>query len=754
MTLLEGDPRSVGGYRLEGRLGAGGMGVVFLARSVSGRRLAIKVIRPELATDDGFRVRFGREVEAARQVSGAFTAPVVDADADAEQPWLATLFIPGPSLHQRVAAKGPLPADEVRLLAAGLVEALRDIHRVGLVHRDLKPGNVLLADDGPRVIDFGIARAIAADPLTRTGMVVGTPAFMAPEQFRTGGVGPAGDVFALGAVLVYAATGHGPFDGESTHGIGFRVVYEEPDLTGLAQELLPLVEPCLAKDPGARPTVEGLLAALSVAPVETQSPPAPTEVERPSAPADTQSPSAPATQPAHPEPAVPAAPPAPLASQATVGVATLALRPDAPGREPSAPASQQPSASEPPSASELPSASEPTPPFEPPTPPSPPGRAPRRIALAAAAAVVTASVAALVPLLADKYGGPDGGKEGRNGGSSSASAPAAEFSCAGAQGTLLGSGSSAVDPAMEEWAAGFQTACPGATVTYEAVGSGAGFEAFRSGSTGFAASDTPLDPEKVVQSKARCDAGGDGRAVAVPLAATPVSVAYNLPGVSDLVLDAPTLAKIFDGRISRWDDAAIKALNPGVPLPSLSVRAIHRSDATNTTRVFTNYLKSVSGEWPHEAGTEWPLPSGESVSGNARLREQVAATAGSLGYIDLAGAAELDTVLLDTGADRPVAADAAGATKALASAQVVGADGDLTLALDLTTRAPGAYPLASVSYGVVCDKGNDPAGLKTLRAFLSYAVSKPAQQSVAAQGYAPLPDALRERVRESVRGLG
>ena len=266
MTLLDGDPRSVGGYRLEDRLGAGGMGVVFLGRSVSGRLLAIKVIRPELVTDDAFRVRFRQEVAAARQVSGAFTAPVVDADTDAEQPWLATLFVPGPSLHQRVAEQGPLPEGQVRGLAAGLVEALRDIHRAGLIHRDLKPGNVLLAEDGPRVIDFGIARATAAAPLTRTGVVVGTPAFMAPEQFRTGAVGPAGDVFALGSVLVYAATGHAPFDGESSHGIGFRVVYEEPDLTGLPEGLRPLVESCLSKDPDARPTVDELLASLSSEP--------------------------------------------------------------------------------------------------------------------------------------------------------------------------------------------------------------------------------------------------------------------------------------------------------------------------------------------------------------------------------------------------------------------------------------------------------------------------------------------------------
>ncbi|WP_303246548.1 serine/threonine-protein kinase [Streptomyces sp. NA04227] len=262
MTLLDGDPRSIGGYQLQGRLGAGGMGVVYRASSLSGRQVAVKVIRPELAQDPGFRDRFRREVAAARQVSGAFTAPVVDADAEAETPWLATLFVPGPSLAERVIQQGPLPVSEVRRLAAGLVEALREIHRVGLIHRDLKPGNVLLAHDGPRVIDFGIARVTDATPLTSTGVAIGTPPFMAPEQFRRGTVSAATDVFSLGSVLVYAATGHGPFDGDHTHAIGFRVVYEEPDLDGLAPELHSLVLPCLDKDAGQRPTLEVLLRAL------------------------------------------------------------------------------------------------------------------------------------------------------------------------------------------------------------------------------------------------------------------------------------------------------------------------------------------------------------------------------------------------------------------------------------------------------------------------------------------------------------
>ncbi|GAA3071780.1 protein kinase domain-containing protein [Streptomyces glomeratus] len=266
MSLRDADPAEVGGYRIEGRLGSGGMGVVYLARSASGRRLALKVVHGQYADDDEFRTRFRREVAAARRVSGAFTAPLVDADADAPHPWMATLYIPGENLGAYVRRNGPLPPEKVRALAAGLAEALRDIHRVGVVHRDLKPANVMLADDGPRVIDFGISRAAdfaAADVLTQTGRVMGTPPFMSPEQFSSPHeVGPATDVFSLGAVVVYAASGHGPFDGVSPYEAALKVVEGNPDLRGVPAELLPLVALCLDKDPGSRPTADELLAFL------------------------------------------------------------------------------------------------------------------------------------------------------------------------------------------------------------------------------------------------------------------------------------------------------------------------------------------------------------------------------------------------------------------------------------------------------------------------------------------------------------
>ncbi|MGW7451642.1 serine/threonine-protein kinase [Streptomyces sp. NPDC054787] len=260
-----GFPEYAGQYRLESVLGSGGMGVVHLATSASGLRLAVKVVHAQHAVDPEFRARFRQEVAAARRVSGAFTAPVVDADPDAERPWMATLFIDAPTLAERVRER-PLGAAEATRLGAGLAEALRDIHRAGVVHRDLKPSNVLMAPDGVRVIDFGISRPVDSDLRTETGKLIGTPPFMAPEQFqRPREVGPAADVFAMGAVLVHAVTGRGPFDSDSHYLVAYQVVHSEPDLSGVPDVLAPIVERCLAKDPADRPTPGALLGELRAA---------------------------------------------------------------------------------------------------------------------------------------------------------------------------------------------------------------------------------------------------------------------------------------------------------------------------------------------------------------------------------------------------------------------------------------------------------------------------------------------------------
>jgi hypothetical protein len=255
MRPLEVDePTVVGPYRLLGRLGSGGMGRVYLGRSAGGRTVAVKIVHPHFALDEEFRARFRREVEAARRVGGAWTAPVLDADPDARVPWVATAYAAGPSLSAAVTEGGALPAHTVRVLGAGLAEALAAVHELGLVHRDVKPSNVLLTLDGPLLIDFGIARATdGTASLTSTGVSIGSPGYMSPEQILGKGVTGAADVFSLGALLAYAATGEPPFPGDSSAALLYKVVHEEPELDGLDGQLRELTAACLTKDPGARP---------------------------------------------------------------------------------------------------------------------------------------------------------------------------------------------------------------------------------------------------------------------------------------------------------------------------------------------------------------------------------------------------------------------------------------------------------------------------------------------------------------------
>ncbi|WP_053641333.1 MULTISPECIES: bifunctional serine/threonine-protein kinase/ABC transporter substrate-binding protein [unclassified Streptomyces] len=266
--LRRADPSSIAGYRLLGRLGAGGMGVVYLARSAGGALVALKLIRAEHAADPGFRERFRRETRIAGRITGRWVVRVLGADPEAREPWLATEFVPGPSLAEAVALHGALPEPTVRALGARLAAALAGMHTAGLVHRDVKPGNVLLALDGPRLIDFGIARSAGATALTATDAMIGTPGFLAPEQARVGGaeeVGPAGDVFSLGCVLAYALTGERPFGTGAVAAVVYRTVHEEPDLREVPDTILPLVTACLAKAPAARPTAAEVRAALGEA---------------------------------------------------------------------------------------------------------------------------------------------------------------------------------------------------------------------------------------------------------------------------------------------------------------------------------------------------------------------------------------------------------------------------------------------------------------------------------------------------------
>ncbi|MEV4443785.1 protein kinase, partial [Streptomyces sp. NPDC049577] len=288
MRLRREDPRVVGSFRLHRRLGAGGMGVVYLGSDKRGQRVALKVIRPDLAEDQEFRSRFAREVSAARRIRGGCTARLVAADLEADRPWFATQYVPGPSLHDKVNEDGPLSAAQVASVGAALAEGLLAVHDAGVVHRDLKPSNILLSPKGPRIIDFGIAWATGASTLTHVGTAVGSPGFLAPEQVRGAAVTPATDVFALGATLAYASTADSPFGQGSSEVMLYRVVHEEPQLMGVPDALAPLIHACLAKDPEERPsTLQLSLRLKEIAAREAQGlsegrPPSPRrEPERP-----------------------------------------------------------------------------------------------------------------------------------------------------------------------------------------------------------------------------------------------------------------------------------------------------------------------------------------------------------------------------------------------------------------------------------------------------------------------------------------
>ncbi|WP_055599990.1 serine/threonine-protein kinase [Streptomyces aureus] len=332
--LAADDPTTVAGYRLAARLGAGGMGKVYLSYTPGGRPVAIKLIRPEFGEDAEFRRRFAQEVRSAQRVQGLFTAPVIDADPEGAQPWLATAYVPGPSLADAVVSHGALPVETVLLLVAGMAEALHVIHGAGIVHRDLKPSNVLLAADGPRVIDFGIAHAADATSLTGSGVTIGTPSFMAPEQAAGRRVTAATDVFALGQVAAYASTGVPAFGEGTSHGVLYRIVHEEPDLSAVPERLSELVTRCLAKDPEARPSLAEIMQLCQAANASTvlRRPedwlPGPVSADitaRAAAPAPVQTPPPPTTAPTggYPAPA-PAGPPAPAVAYSPTAPSTPA----------------------------------------------------------------------------------------------------------------------------------------------------------------------------------------------------------------------------------------------------------------------------------------------------------------------------------------------------------------------------------------------------------------------------------------------
>ncbi|MFH8609768.1 phosphate ABC transporter substrate-binding protein PstS [Streptomyces sp. NPDC018029] len=346
----------------------------------------------------------------------------------------------------------------------------------------------------------------------------------------------------------------------------------------------------------------------------------------------------------------------------------------------------------------------------------------------------------------------DGGDDG--GGASSAGAAAvAGIDCA-ATGKVQGTGSSAQQNAMKYWIKHYQAACPGVRIAYNPIGSGAGGAQFLRGATAFGGSDSALKPDEVERSKAVCRGG---RAIDLPMVGGPIAIGYDVPGVTDLVLDAPTLAKIFDRKITAWDDPAIRRLNPGAELPAMPIRPVHRSDDSGTTQNFQAYLAGAApAAWPHPVGKAWQGTGGASASGSSGVASAVTSGFGAIGYFELsfARARQIKTVSIDTGAPAPVAPTPGSASAGIAAAARVAGEGkDMKLKFRYGASTPGAYPIVQVTYEIVCDKGNHKETLPALKSFLTYTASKAGQKDLSRLNYAPLPESVAGQVRDVVRTL-
>ncbi|GAA3863357.1 phosphate ABC transporter substrate-binding protein PstS [Streptomyces lacrimifluminis] len=347
--------------------------------------------------------------------------------------------------------------------------------------------------------------------------------------------------------------------------------------------------------------------------------------------------------------------------------------------------------------------------------------------------------------------GSDDTGSGTGASSGASTAANSSIKCDDAKGQLLADGSSAQKNAIAAWVKAFTAACPDIQINYKGGGSGAGVTAFTQGTVAFAGSDSALKPDEVTASKAVCS-GGQG--IDLPMVGGPIAVGFNIPGVTDLVLDAPTLAKIFDSKITSWDDAAIKALNPSATLPKLKIQPFHRSDESGTTDNFTKYLIAATPDnWKYEGGKAWQAEGGQSAPQSSGVAQQVKATEGAIGYFELSYAKDMSTVSLDTGAATPVKATIENATKAIADAKVVGTGADQALKLNYTTKADGAYPMVLVTYEIICDKGNKAETLPATKAFLRYIASEEGQEILVENDYAPIPEDIIAKVRTTIESL-
>lgn len=366
-----------------------------------------------------------------------------------------------------------------------------------------------------------------------------------------------------------------------------------------------------------------------------------------------------------------------------------------------------------------------------------------RIRSLAAGAIAVTGALALTACGSDTQTGQQAGN----------AAPATGDIKCGGKGNLLAAGSSAQANAMNVWIRNYQTACPETKINYKPDGSGAGIQQFLQGTTAFAGSDSALTPEEVKQSQKVCKGG---QAIDLPMVGGPIAVGYNLPGVENLVLNAETIGKIFDSKITKWNDPAIKKLNPNADLPSTKIQAFHRSDDSGTTDNFTKYLHTAAPEaWKYEPAKKWAAKGGQSADGSSGIATNVKQNEGAIGYFELSYATgnDIPTADLDTGAGKPVEATTANASKAIAEAKIIGKGEDLALELDYNTKAEGAYPMVLVTYEIVCSKGNDKETLAATKSFLNYIASEDGQKAITDIDYAPMPEEIITKVRETVSGL-
>ncbi|MGC5365049.1 phosphate ABC transporter substrate-binding protein PstS [Streptomyces sp. DT24] len=332
-------------------------------------------------------------------------------------------------------------------------------------------------------------------------------------------------------------------------------------------------------------------------------------------------------------------------------------------------------------------------------------------------------------------------------------AAASNIKCDGAKGQLRASGSSAQKNAMDLWVKNYMAACPGVEINYKSSSSGEGIVAFNQSTVGFAGSDSALKPEEVADSKKVC---ASGQGINLPMVGGPIAIGFHLEGVDSLTLDAPTLAKIFDNKVKKWNDPAIAKLNTGAKLPDKAIQAFHRSEDSGTTQNLGKYLgKAAPSDWKYEAEKKWPAPGGQAASGSSGVAAQVKQVDGSIGYFELsyASSQSISTVDIDTGGSAPVKASSENASKAIAAAKVKGTGKDLALDLDYTTKAEGAYPIVLVTYEVVCDAGNKADTLGTVKSFLTYTASDEGQKVLSEAGYAPIPAEINAKVRSTIAEL-